>query len=158
MLQPGFTKTQSTQLTNSTFRKSKKAAAISVTCRRYYQIILFTTNQKQLGLWTRLIKVWNGIIKAIISVGTLLKSQRFIDCASQSKRCSKAGILFLSTENLSFKHANLVKCAVSERCRCRRGYCWQWQRQYCKGSWHCSYINLLHFRTSTFPFFLKECL
>ena len=38
-------------------QKVEKAAAISVTCRRYYQIILFTTNQKQLGLWTRLIKV-----------------------------------------------------------------------------------------------------
>ena len=63
-------------MTKSTFRKLKKAAAISVTCRRYYQNIHFTTNRKKLGLGIRLkanqsAKCHGRCCKVIISVGIL---------------------------------------------------------------------------------------
>ena len=83
----------------------------------HYQIIPFTTSHKMLGLCTRPIGVRNAMVDVVrlCSVGTtcdqcrhsLLKSRRFVDCASQSKQCCAAGLFPLPTQGLPFKHTNV---------------------------------------------------
>ena len=102
-------------------------------------------------------KCYGWCCKAIISVGTIfIKVKGLLTAPLSWNDAGKQDFYFCPQKLLSFKHADLVKRAVSEQCKCRRGYCCWWQRQCCKGSRHCSYINFLHFITSAFPFFWRN--
>ena len=61
--------------------------------------------------------------KAIISVGTLcLNVKASLTVPLNRNDAVQQDFFFLSTEIQPFKHAELIKCVVSEQCRCRRGY------------------------------------